>query len=89
MELPRGTLTVRPYRTFEVYLGIIRFPRIYKNPRRATTTVQDTIVSSTLLPLSRKVLSDYTKLVSKVFKLYMRRRLGLQLAHLSQHIGVL
>jgi hypothetical protein len=32
----------------------------------------DTIVSSTSLPLSREVLLDYTKLVSKVFKLYTR-----------------
>jgi hypothetical protein len=28
--------------------------------------------TSTLLPLSREVLSDYTKLISKVLKLYMR-----------------
>jgi hypothetical protein len=27
---------------------------------------------TTLLPLSREVLSDYTKLISKVLKLYMR-----------------
>jgi hypothetical protein len=40
---------------------------------------QDTIVSSASLPLSREVLSDYTKLVSKVFKLHTRQRL-------SQHI---
>jgi hypothetical protein len=37
---------------------------------------QDTIVSSALLPLSREVLSDYTKLVSKELKLYTRQRLG-------------
>jgi hypothetical protein len=35
-----------------------------------------TRMASTLLPLSREVLSDYTKLVSKVLKLYMRQRLG-------------
>jgi hypothetical protein len=48
---------------------------------------QDTIVSTTLLPLSREVLSNYTKLVLKVFKFYTRQRLGLQPAHLCQHIG--
>jgi hypothetical protein len=37
---------------------------------------QDTIVSSTSLPLSGEVLSNYTELVSKVLKLYMRQRLG-------------
>jgi hypothetical protein len=31
-----------------------------------------TRLASTLLPLSREVLSDYTKLVSKVLKFYMR-----------------
>jgi hypothetical protein len=33
---------------------------------------QDTIVSLASLPLSREVLSDYTKLVSEVLKLHMR-----------------
>jgi hypothetical protein len=37
---------------------------------------QDTIVSSTSLLLSREVLSDYTKLVSKVLKLHTRKRLS-------------
>ena len=40
---------------------------------------QDTIVSSTSLPLSREVPSDYTKLVLEVLKLHTRQRL-------SQHI---
>jgi hypothetical protein len=31
-----------------------------------------TKLASTLLPLSREVLSDYTKLISKVLKLYTR-----------------
>jgi hypothetical protein len=35
-----------------------------------------TRLASTLLPLSREVLSNYTKLVSKVLKLYTRQRLG-------------
>jgi hypothetical protein len=43
---------------------------------------QDTIVSSTSLPLSREFLSDYTKLVSKVFKLYRRQRLGQHICNL-------
>jgi hypothetical protein len=52
---------------------------------------QDTIVSSTSLPLSREVLSENTKLFSEVFKLHTRQRLGqhMQLAHLCQHIGAL
>ena len=40
---------------------------------------QDTIVSSTSLPLSREVLLDYIELVSEVLKLHMRQRI-------SQHI---
>jgi hypothetical protein len=39
-------------------------------------------MASTLLPLSREVLSDYTKLVSKVLKLYMRQRLGKHISNL-------
>jgi hypothetical protein len=42
----------------------------------------NTRLASTLLPLSREVLSDYTKLVSKVLKLDTRQRLG-------QHINKL
>ena len=54
-------------------------PLGYKILTELPAVGQDTIVSSTSLPLSREVLSDYTKLVSKVFKFYMRHRL-------SQHI---
>jgi hypothetical protein len=43
---------------------------------------QDTIVSSTSLPLLREVLSDYTKLVSEVFKLHTRQRLGQHICNL-------
>jgi hypothetical protein len=39
-------------------------------------------MASTLLPLSREVLSDYIELVSKVLKLYMRQRLGQQICNL-------
>jgi hypothetical protein len=35
-----------------------------------------TRLASTLISLSREVLSDYTKLISKVLKLYTRQRLG-------------
>ena len=50
---------------------------------------QDTIVSSELLPHSREVLSDYTKFVSKVFKLYMRQRLGQHINNLFIHANIL
>jgi hypothetical protein len=43
---------------------------------------QDTIVSSTLLLLYREVVSDYTKLVSKLIKLYTRHRLGQHICNL-------
>jgi hypothetical protein len=41
-----------------------------------------TRLASPLLPLSREVLSDYTKLISKVLKLYMRQRLGQHICNL-------
>jgi hypothetical protein len=41
-----------------------------------------TRLASTLLPLSREVLSDYTKLVSKVLKLYTRQRLGQHISNM-------
>jgi hypothetical protein len=62
-------------RTFGICPGLIS-PLGYKIVIALSAIGQDTIVSSTLLPLSREVLSDYTKLVSKVLKLYMRHRLG-------------
>jgi hypothetical protein len=43
---------------------------------------QDTIVSSTSLPPSREALSDYTKLVLKVFKLYTRQKLNQHIRNL-------
>jgi hypothetical protein len=54
-------------------------PLGYKILTELPVVDQDTIVSSASLPLSREVLSDYTKLVSKVLKLHTRQRL-------SQHI---
>jgi hypothetical protein len=54
-------------------------PLGYKILTELPVVGQDTIVSSTSLPLSREVLLDYTNLVSKVLKLHMRERL-------SQHI---
>jgi hypothetical protein len=56
--------------TFGICPGMIS-PLGYEILTELLVIGQDTIVSSTL-PLSREVLSDYTKLVSKVFKLYMR-----------------
>jgi hypothetical protein len=57
-------------------------PLGYKILTELPVVGQDTIVSSTSLPLSREVLSDYTKLASKVFKLYMRQRLGPHICNL-------
>jgi hypothetical protein len=61
--------------TFRICPGMIN-PLRYKILTELPIIGQDTIVSSTLLPLSREVLSDYTKLISKVLKLYMRQRIG-------------
>jgi hypothetical protein len=47
-------------------------PLGYKILMELPVVGQDTIVSSALLPLSREVLSDNTKLVSEVLKLHMR-----------------
>jgi hypothetical protein len=57
-------------------------PLGYKILIELPVVVQDTIASSASLPLSREVLSYYTKLVSKVFKLYTRQRLGQQICNL-------
>jgi hypothetical protein len=51
-------------------------PLGYKILMELPAVGQDTIVSLTSFPLSREVLSNYTNLVSKVFKLYTRQRLG-------------
>jgi hypothetical protein len=47
-------------------------PLGYKILTELLVVGQDTIVSSASPPLLREVLSDYSKLVSKVFKLYTR-----------------
>jgi hypothetical protein len=47
-------------------------PLGYKILTELPNVGQDTIVASTTLPLSREVLSDYTKIVSEVLKLHMR-----------------
>jgi hypothetical protein len=57
-------------------------PLGYKILTELPAVGQDTIISSTSLPLSREVLSDYRKLVSKVFKLYMRQSLGQHICNL-------
>jgi hypothetical protein len=62
-------------RTFEICPGMIS-PLGYKILTELPAIVQDIIISSTLLPLSRDVLSEYTKIVSKVLKLYTGQRLG-------------
>jgi hypothetical protein len=68
-------MTDFPYRTFEICQGMI-IPLGYKILIELPVVGQDAIISSTSLPLSREVLSDYTKLVSKVFKLHVRQRFG-------------
>jgi hypothetical protein len=67
-----------PYRTFEISPGMIS-PLGYKFLTELPTVGQDTIVSLKSLPLSREVLSDYTKIFLEVLKLHTRQRL-------SQHI---
>jgi hypothetical protein len=57
-------------------------PLGYKILTKLPIVGQDTIVSSTSLPLSREVLSDNTKLVSEVLKLHMRHRLGQHICNL-------
>jgi hypothetical protein len=64
-------------------------PLEYKILTELPVVGQDTIVSSTSLPLSREVLSDYTKLVSKVFKLYTRQRLGQHICNLLIYGNIL
>jgi hypothetical protein len=63
-------------------------PLGYKILTELPVVGQDTIVSSTSLPLSREVLSDYTKLVSKVFKLYTRQRLGQHIYNLLIYTNI-
>jgi hypothetical protein len=46
-------------------------------------------LASTLLLLSREVLSDYTKLIYKVLKLYTRQRLGQHIYNLFIHANIL
>jgi hypothetical protein len=48
-----------------------------------------TRLASPLLPLSREVLSNYTKLISKVFKLYTRQRLGQHICFMFIHANIL
>jgi hypothetical protein len=57
-------------------------PLGYKIPTELPPVGQDTIISSTSLPLSREVLSNFTMLVSKVIKLYTRQRLGQHICNL-------
>jgi hypothetical protein len=49
----------------------------------------NTRLASTLLPLSREVLSNYTKLVSKVLKLYTRQRLGQHICNLLINANIM
>jgi hypothetical protein len=74
-------MTDRPYQTFGIFPGMIN-PLGYKILTELPVVGQDTIVSSTSLPLSREVLSYYTNPVLKVFKLYMRHRLGQHICNL-------
>jgi hypothetical protein len=64
-------------------------PLAYKILMELPIVGKDTIVSSTSLPPLREVLSDYTKLVSKVLKLYMRQRLGQHICNLLIYANIL
>jgi hypothetical protein len=57
-------------------------PLEYKILMELPVVGQDTIVSSTSLPLSREILLDNTKLVSEVLKLHMTQRLGQHICNL-------
>jgi hypothetical protein len=57
-------------------------PLGYKILTELPVVGHDTIVSLALLPLSREVLSENTKLVSEVLKLYTRQRLGQHICNL-------
>jgi hypothetical protein len=58
-----------------MFPGMIN-PLGYKIIMKLSIVGQDTIVSSTSLPISRDILSDNTKLVSEVLKLHTRKRIG-------------
>jgi hypothetical protein len=51
--------------------------------------ILSTRLASTLLPHSREDLSDYTKLVSKVLKLYTRQLLGQHINNLFIHANIM
>ena len=53
------------------------------------TTVVTILEVSTLLPLSRKVLSDHTELVLEVLKFPTRQRLGQHICYLFIYANVL
>ena len=57
-------------------------PLRYKILTKLPVVGKDTIVSSASLPLSREVLWENTKVVSKVLKLYTRQRLGQHICNL-------
>jgi hypothetical protein len=81
-------LTDHPHQTFEIFPGMIN-PLGYKIIMDLPVVGQDTIVSSTSLPLSREVLSDNTKLVSEVLKLHTRQRLGQHIFYLLIYANIL
>jgi hypothetical protein len=64
-------------------------PLGYKILMELPSVGQDTIVSSTSLPLSREVLSDNTKLVSEVLKLHIGQRLGQHICNLLIFTNIL
>jgi hypothetical protein len=76
-----GTLTDCHYWTFGICPRMIN-PLGYKILTELPIVGQGTIVSSTSLLFLREVLSDYTKLVSKVLKLYTRQRLAQHICNL-------
>jgi hypothetical protein len=65
------TLTDHPYYTFLIYAWMIN-PLGYKILMEILDVGQDTIVSSTSLPILREILLDNTKLILEIFKLHMR-----------------
>jgi hypothetical protein len=64
-------------------------PLGYKILTELPVVGKDTIVLSTSLPLSREVLSEYTKLVLEVLKLHTRQRLSQHIYNLLIYANIL
>jgi hypothetical protein len=64
-------------------------PLVYKILTEIPVVGQDTIVSSTSIPLLREVLSDNTNLVLEVLKIHKRQRLIQYISNLLIYANIL